>query len=361
MPSGAATLNRRAGLTQPGITMGTIDYMAPEQWENSATADIRADIYSLGCTLFFLLTGKPPYGDPAYDTNRKKLMAHVVAPIPSLAGQLPRLPPGPGRSLRDDDGQGPARALRGSGGSGRGHGRIRRRGRTGRGDCRHADRRRLDCREQRQSSEPRGGHGQAAGGRIRGVQRPPPLAKPADRQAEIPSERSTGSLRIAAGRDRRPLGLGGDAARRRRGEKRRRTSTAAASSTASAHDRAATPHSPRRACRRFGPAARAERPVVVRRNALADAVPAAGDCRQSAARRLDLAAVLGDHPPVAVSRSQYGRGAEVALGSGADAAAATCRQASGNCWTSSRPSPDGSRDDDAAGGLQPSTTRCNSS
>ncbi|MGO9115128.1 MAG: serine/threonine-protein kinase [Thermoguttaceae bacterium] len=80
------------GLTQPGVTMGTIDYMAPEQWENSATADIRADIYSLGCTLFFLLTGRTPYGDPAYDTSRKKLMAHVVAPIPSLAENCPDCP-----------------------------------------------------------------------------------------------------------------------------------------------------------------------------------------------------------------------------------------------------------------------------
>ena len=79
-------------LTQPGMTMGTIDYMAPEQWENSATADIRSDIYSLGCTLFFLLTGKTPYGDPAYDTNRKKLMAHVVAPIPSLVKACPDCP-----------------------------------------------------------------------------------------------------------------------------------------------------------------------------------------------------------------------------------------------------------------------------
>ena len=82
----------QGGLTQPGVTMGTIDYMAPEQWENSANADIRADIYSLGCTLFFLLTGETPYGDPTYDTNRKKLMAHVVAPIPSLLKNCPDCP-----------------------------------------------------------------------------------------------------------------------------------------------------------------------------------------------------------------------------------------------------------------------------
>jgi serine/threonine protein kinase len=80
------------GLTQPGMTMGTIDYMAPEQGEDSAAADIRADIYSLGCTLFFLLTGKTPYGDPAFDTGRKKLMAHIVAPIPQLAGLCPDCP-----------------------------------------------------------------------------------------------------------------------------------------------------------------------------------------------------------------------------------------------------------------------------
>jgi hypothetical protein len=72
--------------------MGTIDFMAPEQWENSVAADIRSDIYSLGCTLFFLVTGKPPYDDPAFDTNRKKLMAHVVAPIPSLIDNCPDCP-----------------------------------------------------------------------------------------------------------------------------------------------------------------------------------------------------------------------------------------------------------------------------
>jgi serine/threonine protein kinase len=83
---------RSANLTQAGVTMGTVDYMAPEQWENSSGADIRADIYSLGCTLFYLLAGRAPYGGESYGSNRKKLMAHVVAPIPSLIDACPECP-----------------------------------------------------------------------------------------------------------------------------------------------------------------------------------------------------------------------------------------------------------------------------
>ncbi len=52
---------RDRSLTGANAMMGTPDYMAPEQARNAKTADIRADIYSLGCTFFYLLTGQPPF------------------------------------------------------------------------------------------------------------------------------------------------------------------------------------------------------------------------------------------------------------------------------------------------------------
>jgi serine/threonine protein kinase len=55
--------------------MGTIDYMAPEQGGDSHQVDIRADIYSLGATLYRLLTGAAPFAGEKWDTPVKKILA----------------------------------------------------------------------------------------------------------------------------------------------------------------------------------------------------------------------------------------------------------------------------------------------
>ena len=77
-------------LTQSGTYMGTIDYMAPEQAEDSHSVDHRADIYSLGCTFFFLLTGREPF---AGETILKRLVAHQEHPAPSLRAIRPEVSP----------------------------------------------------------------------------------------------------------------------------------------------------------------------------------------------------------------------------------------------------------------------------
>lgn len=74
--------------------MGTPDYMAPEQWTAVDSADIRSDLYSLGCTLYALLTGHPPFHKSKYGSNTLKMEAHLgVTPEP-VAMQRDDLPRG---------------------------------------------------------------------------------------------------------------------------------------------------------------------------------------------------------------------------------------------------------------------------
>ena len=81
-----------SGLTSRNQIMGTADYMAPEQVIDSHRVDIRADIYSLGCTLYHLLAGRPPFSGPIYDSPFRKLMGHTHGRLPPISGQRSGLP-----------------------------------------------------------------------------------------------------------------------------------------------------------------------------------------------------------------------------------------------------------------------------
>ncbi len=80
---------RLGGLTQTGVTLGTFDYIAPEQARDPRSADIRSDIYSLGCTMFHMLTGRPPFPD---GNVVQKLLQHQSEPPPDVRELNPAVP-----------------------------------------------------------------------------------------------------------------------------------------------------------------------------------------------------------------------------------------------------------------------------
>jgi eukaryotic-like serine/threonine-protein kinase len=77
----ASALGERQ-LTQTGVTLGTPAYMSPEQGTADKSIDGRADIYSLGCVLYELLAGEPPFGGP---TAQVIIARHSLAEVPALS------------------------------------------------------------------------------------------------------------------------------------------------------------------------------------------------------------------------------------------------------------------------------------
>jgi serine/threonine protein kinase/Tfp pilus assembly protein PilF len=85
------------GLTDTGAVMGTVDYIAPEQARNAKRVDIRADVYSLGCTLYHLLAGRVPYGGESmtekllqHQLEEAEVLERIRADVPEALGAVVR-------------------------------------------------------------------------------------------------------------------------------------------------------------------------------------------------------------------------------------------------------------------------------
>jgi serine/threonine protein kinase len=78
-------------VTRDGTTVGTVDYMSPEQAKDSAAADIRSDMYSLGCTLYHMLAGQPPFSEGGLG---ERLYKHLCAEPPDVRDFNPKVPVG---------------------------------------------------------------------------------------------------------------------------------------------------------------------------------------------------------------------------------------------------------------------------
>jgi len=76
-------------LTDEGAVLGTPDYLAPEQARDARNADIRADIYSIGCVLYHSLTGRPPFPESNIMAQMLKHATEMPAPLASLVADVP--------------------------------------------------------------------------------------------------------------------------------------------------------------------------------------------------------------------------------------------------------------------------------
>ena len=117
----ADTVEARGDLTAAGAIMGTPDFISPEQADDARQADIRSDIYSLGATLYFLLSGRPPFAEGSV---MHKLKSHAQVEPEPLEFRARRRASRTCRHRVQDDGQGSRRAVSYAEGSCRGPGVV---------------------------------------------------------------------------------------------------------------------------------------------------------------------------------------------------------------------------------------------
>lgn len=87
--SNADTVEARSDLTAAGAIIGTPDFISPEQADDARQADIRSDIYSLGMTFYFLLSGRPPFADGSVMHKLKRQAQAEPEPLESLRDDIP--------------------------------------------------------------------------------------------------------------------------------------------------------------------------------------------------------------------------------------------------------------------------------
>jgi serine/threonine-protein kinase len=85
----ARHLGEQSLVVRPGTTVGTLDFIAPEQAQDRTAADVRSDIYALGCTWFFTMTGQPPF---VADTAEEKIALRMEADPPDIRKLNPDVP-----------------------------------------------------------------------------------------------------------------------------------------------------------------------------------------------------------------------------------------------------------------------------
>jgi formylglycine-generating enzyme required for sulfatase activity len=91
-PGGPGEAPEKTHISDAGGAIGTSDYMAPEQWRCSSKVDARADQYGLGCTLFYLLIGRPPFARDNSCTPFDKMQLHLNEPPPPVRALRPEVP-----------------------------------------------------------------------------------------------------------------------------------------------------------------------------------------------------------------------------------------------------------------------------